>query len=267
MPKTVLITGSSSGIGHATALYFAENGWNVIATMRDPGKNNGLGERKNIDVVRLDVTDQASIEKAVKYALDKFGAIDALVNNAGYSVKGVFEATTHDQAKRQLDTNVLGLMDMTRAVIPSMRSKGEGVIVNISSIGGRVAVPLYSLYQSSKFAVEGFSESLYYEMRTQNIKVKLVEPGVIKSDFYTRSMDRVDSNGLHSYASIIKASDEGDDSIAAKGSNPDVIAVCIFNSVNDGSWRLRYHAGKYSSMILTLRKILPDRLLMRVLRR
>ncbi len=268
MPKTVLITGCSSGIGHAAALYFAERGWNVIATVRDPeSRCADLKGHKNIDLVRMDVTEIGSIKDAVRFAHEKFKSIDAVVNNAGYSVTGVFEASTPEQARKQFDTNVLGLMDVTREVIPIMRVQGNGVIINVSSIGGRVAFPLYSLYQSTKFAVEGFSESLYYELRSQNIKVKVVEPGVIRTDFYTRSMDKVNLNVPSSYDQFIASATRTDKKIVEKGSTPDVVARCIFDAANDSSWKLRYHVGKYSSMLLTMRKLLPDRLVMRMVNR
>jgi short-subunit dehydrogenase len=265
MPKTVLITGCSSGIGRATALYFADRGWNVIATVRDmEGKCADLKGHKVIDLVRLDVTDIGSIESAVKLARDKYKTVDVVVNNAGYSVSGVFEASTSEQARKQFGTNVLGLMDVTREVIPIMRAQGSGVIINVSSIGGRVASPLYSLYQSTKFAVEGFSESLFYELRSQNIKVKLVEPGTIKTDFYGRSMDKVNLNVPDSYRRFVESASRTGEKIIEKGSTPDVVAKCIYDAANDGSWRLRYHTGKYSTLLLTMRKILPDHLMMRL---
>jgi NAD(P)-dependent dehydrogenase (short-subunit alcohol dehydrogenase family) len=263
MQKTVLITGGSSGIGLATVHYFASKGWDVVATMRNPEvKAAEFKGKKNVDLVRLDVLDRESIQSAVRHAQAKFGGIDVLVNNAGYAMKGVFEASTSEQIRRQIETNVLGLMDVTREVIPVMRKQGGGVIVNISSIGGRIAMPLYSIYQSTKFAVEGFSESLYYELRSQNIKVKLMEPGVIITDFYTRSMNRAESNGLRSYDELVKVASASEEKLKTKGSTPDVVAKRIFEAATDGRRRLRYHAGKYSTTMLILRKLLPDRVLM-----
>ena len=265
MQKTVLITGSSTGIGLATAHYFADRGWNVVATMRNPdARANDLKGKKNVEIANLDVLDRDSIRSAVQFARNNFGTIDVLVNNAGYALRGVFEATTPEKTRRQLDTNVLGLMDVTREIIPVMRKQGHGVIVNVTSIAGRVASPLHSVYQGSKFAVEGFSESLFYELRPQNIKVKIVEPGVIKTDFYGRSMDRVDAEGLESYRGFVKRISEYDARLTAGGSTPEVVAECIFHAVNDRSWRLRYHAGKYSGLILGLRRLLPDRAMMRL---
>jgi NADP-dependent 3-hydroxy acid dehydrogenase YdfG len=161
MTKVVLITGCYSGIGHATAHFFADEDWNVVAAMRHPEQQGtDLKDRENVDLVHLDVTDPASIREAVKFTLEKHGHIDVLVNNAGYAVEGVFEATTREQARGQFDTNVLGLMDVIREVLPAMREQKGGTIVNVSSIGGRMTFPMYTLYNSSKFAVEGFSESM-----------------------------------------------------------------------------------------------------------
>ena len=190
MKKTVIITGASSGIGLETALIFFEKGWNVVATMRNPeGRKTGLHEEK-IDLRHLDVTDIGSIKEVIQYARDKYGRIDVLVNNAGYAVRGPFEMSDPAQVKTQFDTNVLGLMDTCRIIIPVFREQREGTIINVASIGGRATIPFYSIYNSSKFAVEGFSEALHFELRPFNIRVRIIEPGFILTNFYGRSMER-----------------------------------------------------------------------------
>jgi len=182
--KTVLITGTSSGIGKETALYFSNKDWNVIATMRNPEKRKNIFQNtNNIDTIHLDVLDYSSIKKAIDYAEKKYGSIDVLVNNAGYASFGPFEISSQDHVEKQFKTNVLGLMDVTREILPLMRKRKQGVIINVTSIAGRMTFPLYSLYNSTKWAVEGFSESLQFELRKFNIKVKNIEPGIIKTDF------------------------------------------------------------------------------------
>ena len=164
MTKTILITGSSSGIGKATARYFHRQGWNVVATMRRPENETELGTLEQVLVTRLDVQDSASIAAAVSAGLERFGQIDVLLNNAGYGAYGVLEATPMEKIRRQFDVNVLGLLNTTKAVLPHLRANGRGTVVNISSIGGKVTFPLGTLYHGTKFAVEGLSEALQYEL-------------------------------------------------------------------------------------------------------
>ena len=192
--KTVLITGSSSGIGRAIAHYFQSKGWQVAATMRKPENEQDLDKLENTKLYALNVCDKHSIQEAINSAIDDFGGIDVIVNNAGYGLVGPFEASTEEQIQRQFDTNVFGLMNVTRAIIPHFRECKSGTIINITSVGGRLSFPLYSLYNSTKWAVEGFSESLQYELRQFGIKVKLIEPGAIKTDFYDLSMELNDED-------------------------------------------------------------------------
>ncbi len=181
--KTVLITGSSSGIGKATVLRFQQAGWNVAATMRSPEKEAELGKLEGIALVRLDVTSEDSIAAAIGETIQRFGAIDVVVNNAGYGLVGPFEASTPEQVRRQFETNVFGLMNVVRAVLPHIRERRAGVIVNVASMGGRITFPLYSPYHGTKWAVEGFSEGLQFELEQFGIRVKIIEPGAIKTDF------------------------------------------------------------------------------------
>ena len=267
MSKVILITGCSSGIGHATAHFFAEQDWSVVATMRHPElRETDLKGMENVDLVHLDVTEPASIREAVRFALDKHGKIDVLVNNAGYPVEGVFEAITPEQVRKQFETNVMGLMDLTREVIPAMRRQKGGIIVNVSSVGGRAAFPLYSVYNSTKWAVEGFSEGLQYELRPKNIKVKIIEPGVIKTDFYGRSMVVAKKEGLTEYDEFVESALKGVKRSEAAASSPEIVAMCIYRAVNDGSWKLRYHAGKYAGTLLALRRTNPDRIFLAIVR-
>lgn len=258
MSKTVLITGASTGIGRATAVLFAQRGWQVVATMRSPEKAGDLSNQANICVLRLDVTDADSIQACVDRALELYGRLDVVVNNAGYSLVGAFEAVTPEQIQRQFETNVFGLMQVGRAVLPVMRQQRQGVIVNVASVGGRVAFPLYSIYHSTKWAVEGFSESWQYELRPLGIKVKIIEPGPIKTDFYARSAEMAHKEGLTDYDSLIQKSLPKLKKSGTGGAEPLAVAQTIWRASTDGSWRLRYPCDPIASQLLFLRKLLPD---------
>jgi NAD(P)-dependent dehydrogenase (short-subunit alcohol dehydrogenase family) len=170
--KTILITGASSGIGKTAAIYFQQQGWQVAATMRNPANEHELDKLPNIKLFALDVTDESSIAKAVSESIAAFGTVDVVLNNAGYGTVGAFEAATDEQIKRQFETNLFGLMSVTRAFLPHFRQNNSGLFINISSIGGLVTFPLFSLYHSTKWAVEGFSESLQFELAGLGIGVK-----------------------------------------------------------------------------------------------
>jgi NAD(P)-dependent dehydrogenase (short-subunit alcohol dehydrogenase family) len=255
--STVLITGASSGIGKATALLFQQQGWNVAATMRSPDRVTDLQALDNLLCLQLDVTEPASIAAAIAQTLQHFGSIDVVVNNAGYALMGPFEAFTPDQIQQQFATNVFGLMAVARAVLPHLRDRQRGTLINISSIGGRLTFPLYSLYHATKWSVEGFSESLQYELAPLNIRVKIVEPGPIKTDFYERSANRqqsLDPDYAGLYQKVMPKMDQS----GRTGSPPTVVAEVIFRAATDGSDRLRYSAGKWSRFLLTLRSLLPE---------
>ncbi len=255
--RTVFITGASSGIGRETAKVFIQNGWNVIATMRRPELEKELNTMQNVLVTSCDVTSTDSISKAVKEGINRFGKIDALINNAGYYSLGVLEAASEEQIKRQIDTNLLGLTNTTKEIIPYFRKQKSGVIVNISSIAGKISVPLQSLYHATKWGVEGFSESLQYELKPFNIKVKIIEPGVIKTDFYGRSMTILENDLDAEYKDY---SNKVINNLVTKGNNgssPLEVAQKIYKVTNSKGNRMRYPVGKTISS-LTLRSILPD---------
>lgn len=264
--KTVFITGASSGIGRETAKLFCENGWNVIATMRKPESEIELNKKKNTKILRCDVKDTESIKEAIENGIDYFGKIDVLVNNAGFYTIGVLEAATEEQIRQQLDTNLFGLINTTKEMLPYFRKQKSGMIINISSIAGRTAVPLQALYHATKWGVEGFSESLQYELRPFNIKVKIIEPGVIKTDFYGRSMTVVENKDLDDYKvysqkiifNIIKNGNNG--------SNPLEVAKTIFKAANSKSDKMRYPVGK-SKNLITLSSILPDKMFHNLVRK
>lgn len=257
MPKAILITGTSSGIGKATAEYFAQRGWHVAATMRQPEKETAFGAVPNVRLYRLDVTDQATIEQAMAAVIQDFGKIDVVVNNAGYGAVGIFEKATDEQIQRQFETNVFGVMRVVRAILPHFRKNRAGTIVNVTSMGGRVTFPTYSVYHATKWAVEGWAESLAFELRPFNIRIKNVEPGAIKTDFYDRSLDMFVNDRLADYDAYEQAvswnmQEAGDD---APG--PQIVAKTIFCAATDTSFRLRYPAGRQASLLLFVRWLFP----------
>jgi NAD(P)-dependent dehydrogenase (short-subunit alcohol dehydrogenase family) len=258
MAKTVLITGASSGIGKASAIYFAQQGWKVAATMRNPVKAQGFEGLANLRVYALDVTDNQSIQQAIGLAIEDFGGIDVLVNNAGFGTDGVFEAMSDEVIQSQFNTNVFGLMRMTRAIIPHFRDRSGGTIIQIASMGGRIAFPLYSIYHSSKWAVEGFSESLQYELAPFGIRVKIVEPGAIKTEFYTDGRKSIPGEDLPMYKSIVAKADAVSQVSGQNGESPELVAKTVFKAAIDQGSKLRYPVGKPAPLMLRLRKILPD---------
>ena len=255
MENVVLITGASSGIGKETAKLFQVKNWKVAATMRSPEKADDLQRIADIETFRLDVTDPDSIRSAIAGTLGKFGRIDAVVNNAGYGLLGPFEAATPEQVERQFQTNVFGVLNVCREVIPYFRKEKRGTLVNITSIGGRVAFPFSSLYNATKFAVEGFTESLSYELEPFNIRVKLIEPGPIKTDFYDRSQDVARIEGLSAYDHRLEPFLEFMNKGGQGAPDGSVVAQTIYDAVTDGTKRLRYTVN--TKGLLALRRMLP----------
>ena len=244
MSKTIIITGASSGFGRETVKIFQQQGWNVVATMRSPENEQELRELENVLVTRLDVQDLESIQKAVDETIQRFGSIDVLLNNAGYGLMGVFESATPEQIQKQYAVNVFGLMDVTRAVLPQMRQQGSGTIVNISSFGGQVGLPFGSLYNSSKFAVEGFSESLSHEVSAFGISVKIIEPGGVNTNF--RTGIKMIKNEISDY-NLLMGNFFGRYAGATAHlpkATPEDVAQTIYNAATDGMAQLRYVIGE-----------------------
>ena len=255
--KTILITGASSGIGKATAKWFAARNWNVVATMRSPQNETELNHIPNIKLYALDVCDEPSIHTAIQNAISDFGKIDVLFNNAGFAAVGPFEASDQQIMRQQFNTNVFGVMNVTRAILPYFRAQKGGSIITTTSVGGLITFPLYSLYHSTKWAVEGFMESLHYELRYHNIRVKCVEPGPIKTDFYDRSMQVFSKPGLTVYDNYFNTGMSNMNKVAANGPGPDVVAQKVFKAANSNNFRLRYPVGAREKFVLFLRRMLP----------
>jgi len=203
MKRTVLITGCSSGFGKLTAKTFHANGWNVIATMRSPENETELTELDDVLVTRLDVTDTDSIRTALDEGLARFGAIDVLVNNAGFGGHALFEQFPDATVRAMYDTNVFGLMNVTRAVLPHMRLRNDGCVINVTSLSGLLGTPTSSVYSSTKFAVEGLTEALALEYGPLNIRFKTVAPGAYPTTRFRENTDSpIDAGGeqLSAYA-------------------------------------------------------------------
>jgi NAD(P)-dependent dehydrogenase (short-subunit alcohol dehydrogenase family) len=249
MGKVVLITGCSAGIGRLTAELFAARGWNVAATSRRPEEIS----LDNVAALRLDVNDEASIASAVAATVDRFGTIDVLVNNAGYGLFGPLEGATAAEFEAQIRTNLLGPVSVICHVLPVMRARRTGVIVNVSSLAGRVATPFMSSYNASKFALEGLSESLRYELSLHGIRVKLVEPAHFKTGFVERSL-KLTSHAAYdapfeNFMGWVRKED-------AKAPEPSPVAEAIYRAANDTSHRLRYPVK--GRLMLALVALFPD---------
>jgi NAD(P)-dependent dehydrogenase (short-subunit alcohol dehydrogenase family) len=255
MAKSVLITGCSSGIGLLAARFFAARGWNVVATARDPAALTGIAG-DHVLALPLDVTDEPSIAAAVAAAVERFGSIDVLVNNAGHGIFGPLEAISADQLEHQFKVNVLGTAAMIRHVLPVMRTRHSGTIINMSSIGGRIGTPYVSAYYATKFAVEGLSESLRYELKAQGVRVKLIEPAHFKTGFIARALPQWAAHpDYEPQASNMKAWVAHADAHAPA---PDRVVAMIFKAATDTSDRLRYPVS--GRLMLAIHALMPDAL-------
>lgn len=239
MTKTILITGTSSGYGRAIAVHFLALGWNVIATMRRPEAADFADETGRLRVLQLDVTDEASIAALIEAA----GPIDVLVNNAGIGAVGAFEATPMSLVRQLLETNTIGVMAMCQAVIPQMRARRSGMIVNVTSSVTLGAFPLAAAYTASKQAIQGFTGSLAHELGYLDIGVKLVEPGYAPTtNFGANAIIPLDQLLPDAYADFARPILEGFAAPALTTSESDV-AEGVWNAVHDASGRLRFPAG------------------------
>jgi len=258
MKKTILITGASSGLGKQAAIMFQQRGWNVIATMRNTEEGRELSVLEDVMVTRLDVLELESIESAVNAGIQRFGKIDVLLNNAGYGAYGPLESFTREKIMRQFNTNVIGLLDVTKSLLPHFRANKSGIIINISSIGGKMAFPLGALYHGTKFAVEGISESLSYELAEFGVKIKIIEAGAIDTDFTGRSLDFSNDESLIEYQPFIGKIMSAMQTLFQKASPASMIADVIFNAAIDGTDQLRYSAGEDARTMLAFHKQQDD---------
>jgi NAD(P)-dependent dehydrogenase (short-subunit alcohol dehydrogenase family) len=257
MKKTVLITGCSSGLGRASTKLFAAQGWNVIATMRRPEAEAELTELADVLVTRLDVRERDSIGAAIAAGTTRFGTIDALINNAGFGLFGLFEASPRAQIEEQFAVNVFGVMDVTRAILLHFRANKHGLILNISSGAGVFTLPMLSLYCASKFALEGFSEALSYELASQQITVKLIEPGgVVSTNFGKRSAEEMAyTASLPEYAAFVSATLALFERLrSSRVATAEDVAHVIFAAATDGTDQLWYVATENIKPLVAARR-------------
>jgi NAD(P)-dependent dehydrogenase (short-subunit alcohol dehydrogenase family) len=248
--KVAVVTGTSSGIGLETSLALARSGFRTYATMRNLNKSENIKsvatkENLPIHINQLDVTDDISIKNAVQAIFSEVGRIDVLVNNAGYALNGAFEDLTIDEIKAQFETNLFGVIRTTQAILPIMRKQQFGIIVNMSSGAGRLGYPGGSAYISTKFAVEGLSESMAYELEPFGIKVVLVEPGVIRTNFANATVVAKKSQDPNSpYSQLMQKIASSFEHMMENGSSPDLVAKVVLKAVTSENPSLRYLAGK-----------------------
>ena len=247
--KVAVVTGSSTGIGYETSLMLARSGFLTYATMRNLNKSENIKsvatkENLLIQIKQLDVTDDLSVTNAIQAISSEAGRIDVLVNNAGYGLNGAFEDLAMDEIKAQYETNVFGLIRTTQAVLPIMRRQKSGTIVNISSGAGRFGFPCGSAYVSTKFAVEGLSESMSYELEPFGIRVVIVEPGVIRTNFGDGLVVAKKSQDPNSpYSQMMQKVATGFEEMMKNASSADLVAKVVLNAVRDENPSLRYLAG------------------------
>jgi NAD(P)-dependent dehydrogenase (short-subunit alcohol dehydrogenase family) len=248
--KVVVITGSSSGIGLESALLLARNGYITYATMRSPQKDTSIktavqSEGLPIRVVQLDVTDDSSVKNAVDHIRSEAGRIDILVNNAGYGLVGALEDLSIEEIKSQYETNLFGLIRVIQAVLPTMRKQRSGRIINMSSGAGIFGYPGGSAYVSTKFAVEGLSESIAYELEPFGIKVILIEPGFIRTNFtHAMVIAKKAQDSASPYSELMQKMNTSMSELAKNASDAELVANIILDATSNPSPRLRYLAGK-----------------------
>jgi len=262
MTKVALVTGSSSGIGYETALLLARYGFDTFATMRNMNKSKEITEvskRENLPlrVMQLDVNDDRSVADAIKNILNEKKSIEVVVNNAGYGLMGSVEDSSLDEIKAQFETNFFGAIRVIKEVIPIMRKQRSGTIVNVSSVAGRIGFPMGSAYVSSKFALEGLSESMSYELKQFGIKIVLIEPGVINTNFaFVTPKKALEANS--SYSQLMNKLEENLFSTIANGTPPKDVANVILHSITKESPEHRYLVGNDAVELINARKNSTD---------
>ena len=245
--KTIFITGASTGLGKATAKLFASKGWKVIATMRKPENEKELNLIDNITLLPLDVTNLDQIAATTQKAIT-LGNIDVVFNNAGYGLIGPLESTTDEQLVRQLNTNILGVIRVTQAFIPYFREKQNGLFISTTSIGGLITFPFSSVYHATKWALEGWSESMAFELKKIGVGIKTVSPGGIKTDFIGRSLATSAHPAYQKWVEKLYAGISEDNFTPA-----DQIAAVVYEAATDGKDKLRYVAGEDAKALYSQR--------------
>jgi short-subunit dehydrogenase len=264
MHEVALITGCSSGIGYETALMLARNGYHTFATMRNTKKSDSLEEiikkeRLDLNIRQLDVNDDTSIENTINCIKKEANRIDVLINNAGYGLVGFFEDLTLEEIRNQFETNFFGVLNITKKIIPIMRLQKSGTIINVSSGAGQVGFPGISAYVSTKFAIEGFSESLMYELFPYGIKVVIIEPGVIKTNFFRNCIVSEHSMKKSSpYSRSLDKFQKNVELMQEHATSPIDVAKVIIQVLGNNEPKQRYIVGNDVAMILEAKKNLSD---------
>lgn len=269
--EIAVVTGSSTGIGFETSLTLARNGFHTYATIRMLEGSRGsehiidIAKRENLplQVIQLDVDNDKSVSDAINTIVKDKGRIDIVINNAGYALAGPFEETSTEEMKAQFETNFFGAVRVMQATIPIMREQRRGKIVNITSMGGRIAVPLDSMYHGTKFALEGVSESLQYELEPFGIKIILIEPGAVGSNFWknlkiaskTTSPDNIDSP----YKQMVNNVSESFKQMQQNTIHPSEVANVVLQAVLSDNPDFRYVVGKDAAAFIEARKSMLDR--------
>ncbi|MBA2267133.1 MAG: SDR family oxidoreductase [Nitrosopumilus sp.] len=262
--RIAVVTGSSSGIGFEISLMLARHGFITYATMRDLQKSSTLesiADKENIPLrcIQLDVTNDISTKLAIETIVKESNKIDVLINNAGYGLSGALEDLLIDEIKLQFDTNFFGLIRATQTVLPIMRKQKSGTIVNISSGLGRFGIATSSAYASSKFAIEGLTESISYELEPFGIRTILVEPGIIKTNFIKAAVLAQKSKDPNSpYFQFMNNMEDGMKKLIESGEKPEYVARVVLDAINDNNPKLRYLAGKDVEQIMEIKNKVSD---------
>jgi len=255
--KSILITGASSGIGKETAVLFAQKGWKVAATVKTTEALPLFDDLKNITTYVLDVKDKDSVKSCIQQVILDFGKIDVIVNNAGVYTTNPLELTSDTTIDDIVETNIKGVIRTTKTIVEHFRENKSGIIVNVSSLAGRVTFPFQSVYHTSKWAIEGFSESLYYELKPLNIKVKVVEPGMVKTNLYHTVQNFAFEQFPDEYRNNFKNWHNYLMKNYEKGYSPVLDAKTIYKAVNSKSSKLRYTSDFTTKTVFFLRSLLP----------
>lgn len=263
--KIAIVTGSSTGIGYETSLYLARNGFKVYATMRNLDKAKMITEVKDneklpIEVLELDVDYNERVKNSIRHIIDQEKRIDVLINNAGYDLAGSLEEMSIDELKAQFETNFFGVVRVIKEVLPIMREQNYGIIVNVSSVGGKVGIPLNSAYIASKFALEGLSDSIRPELQEFGIRVILIEPGVVRSNFFENVKMAQNFRPDSPYSNLTQKIFTGFTSLMGDtASSPKEVAHTILGAIIDDNQEIRYVVGKDANSILEKRKKMSDK--------
>ena len=263
MEKVALVTGSSSGIGLETSLALARDGFYTFATMRDVSKDEKIkkmigNENLNIEILQLNVDSEESVNSAINMVMEKKGQIDVLINNAGYGMWGTVEDVSIDEFKEQFETNFFAIIRLIHKIAPIMRNQGSGNIVNVSSVAGRIGFPVSPAYISSKFALEGLSESLRFELMPFGVNVIIIEPGVIKTNFFDSMKLAEKAQRDSTYKEITEKVISGVKMMAEMGTHPKEVADTVIKALKEEKPLPRYVVGNDAMMFLEAKKMKTD---------